>query len=100
MIKAVIFATLASAALTAPSLPAVPGLAAHQAAEAALKAAQAQQALYLQPGYGFQYPAEQRVRQQQYDLSQPIAADVPGLAAHQAAEAIVLATQGRNPGTP
>jgi hypothetical protein len=38
------------------------------------------------------------IQQSQYDLSQPIVADVPGLAEHQAAEALVLASQGLNPG--
>ena len=38
------------------------------------------------------------IQQTQYDISQPILADVPGLAEHQAAEALVLASQGLNPG--
>ena len=40
------------------------------------------------------------LKQTQYDLSQPIVAQVPGLGAHQAAEAQVLAAQGRVPGSP
>ncbi len=52
------------------------------------------------PGGGFQYAAEQRILQQQYDLSQPLAATaVPGFAAHQAAEAEQLARMGLVPGS-
>ncbi len=51
------------------------------------------------PGGGFQYAAEQRILQAQYDLAQPLAADVPGLAAHQAAEAAQLAAMGLVPGS-
>lgn len=51
------------------------------------------------PGAGFQYAAEQRILQQQFALAQPLAADVPGFGAHQAAEALVLAAQGRVPGS-
>ena len=51
------------------------------------------------PGAGFQHHAEQRILQQQFALSQPIVPEVPGLAAHFAAEAQVLAAQGRVPGS-
>jgi len=50
------------------------------------------------PGGDFQYHAEQRILAQQYAQSQPILPSVPGLAAHQAAEAAVLASQGLVPG--
>ena len=46
------------------------------------------------------YAAQQRILASQFALSQPIAANVPGFGAHQAAEAEVLAAQGRVPGSP
>ncbi len=45
------------------------------------------------------HAAKARIAQQQFDLSQPILANVPGLGEHQAAEAQVLASQGRVPGS-
>ena len=51
------------------------------------------------PGGDIQYHNEQRVKQQQFALSQPLVPQVPGLAAHYAAEAEVLAAQGRVPGS-
>ncbi|TRY78315.1 hypothetical protein TCAL_14373 [Tigriopus californicus] len=47
----------------------------------------------------FQAAAEARIKQTQFALSQPIVPDVPGLDAHFAAEAQVLAAQGRVPGS-
>eukprot|EP00096_Caligus_rogercresseyi_P010427 TRINITY_DN379_c0_g1_i1.p1 TRINITY_DN379_c0_g1~~TRINITY_DN379_c0_g1_i1.p1 ORF type:complete len:128 (-),score=42.12 TRINITY_DN379_c0_g1_i1:159-500(-) len=44
--------------------------------------------------------AQRRVLQQQFAISQPLVPNVPGLDAHFAAEAEVLAAQGRVPGFP
>ena len=46
------------------------------------------------PQQDFQFHAEQRIKAQQFALSQPILPQVPGLDAHFAAEAQVLAAQG------
>lgn len=50
------------------------------------------------PGAARHSIAVAAIKQSQFDVSQPILPEVPGLAEHQAAEALVLAGQGKNPG--
>ena len=50
------------------------------------------------PGAAKHNDAVAAIKQSQFDISQPILPEVPGLAEHQAAEAVVLAGQGKNPG--
>lgn len=84
MYKFVVLAALVAVASARPQMPtSVLGVSANLAV----------------PGGDFEYHAAQRIRQQQYDLSQPLVPEVPGLAAHYAAEAQVLAAQGRAPGS-
>jgi hypothetical protein len=58
----------------------------------------APQDVLLIPGADKHNDAVEAIKATQYALSQPILPEVPGLAEHQAAEALVLAGQGLNPG--
>ena len=57
-----------------------------------------QDLLLVNPGDAKHFDAVEAIKASQYALSQPILPEVPGLAEHQAAEALVLAGQGLNPG--
>jgi len=111
--------------ISQPILPAVPGIAEHQAAldsvlalqgrnpgsnvhalavarqqqaEQALLALQAQQGRKRRSPQLSHEAAVKLLEQSQFDLSQPLLPEVPGIAEHQAALNSVLALQGRNPG--
>ena len=99
MIKTVLFSGLLALASAAPQFQLPAGISATDFPcfpFADCDAPEAQ-AFFAQQGQTFH--AQQRIAAQQFALSQPIVPQVPGLAAHAAAEAQVLAAQGRNPGS-
>ena len=74
-------------------------MARQQQAEQALLALQAQQAGRKRRSPQLSHEAAVKLLEQsQFDLSQPLLPEVPGIAEHQAALNSVLALQGRNPG--
>ena len=73
-------------------------MARQQQAEQALLALQAQQGRKRRSPQLSHEAAVKLLEQSQFDLSQPLLPEVPGIAEHQAALNSVLALQGRNPG--